>query len=304
MVVAQYVLTFREVLEAALLAAIILAFLVKTGRSSLARYAWYGVYAATAASFGIGAAVLVAYGTLSEVDKVLFEGMAALIAVAVLTSMIYWMAVRGRAIKGEVESRVEAAVTHGAMVGLASLTFVLVFREGLETVLFLTPFLVEDVGSTVLGALLGLGAGIALAYAIFRVGLKLDLRKFFYFTSILLILIAGGLAGYGVHELIKYAELRAVDLGWFGATAYALPILSDSLFGHKGAIGSIFAVMFGYTTSSEWGRLVVHVTYLAIALPLIIIVYRRPGWIRAFTIRLRGISGPRAATGATDPREH
>jgi len=83
-----------------------------------------------------------------------------------------------------------------------------------------------------------------------------------------------------------------------------LPILSDSLFGHKGAIGSIFAVMFGYTTSAEWGRLVVHVAYLAIALPLIIIVYRRPGWIRAFTMRLRGIAGPRAATGGTDPPKH
>src|SRR3972149_2979128 len=128
MVVAQYVLTFREVLEAALLAAIILAFLVKTGRSSLARYAWYGVYAAAAASFGIGAAVLVAYGTLSQVDKVLFEGMAALIAVAVLSSMIYWMAVKGRANKRQVENPVCAAASHAACVPLASPTFVLVFR--------------------------------------------------------------------------------------------------------------------------------------------------------------------------------
>jgi len=303
MVVAQYVLTFREVLEAALLAAIILAFLVKTGRSSLARYAWYGVYAATGASFGIGAAVLVAYGTLSQVDKVLFEGVAALIAVAVLTSMIYWMAVKGRTIKGEVENRVEAAVTHGTMVGLASLTFVLVFREGLETVLFLTPFLVVDVESTILGALLGLGAGIALSYAIFRVGLKLDLRKFFYFTSILLILIAGGLAGYGVHELIEYAELRAVDLGWFGATAYALPILSDSLFGHKGAIGSIFAVMFGYTVKPEWARVIGHAAYLAVALPLVVLIYRRPQTLARFARRVRALFRPSAgnATASRNP---
>src|SRR3989304_3761349 len=109
MVVAQYVLTFREVLEAALLAAIILAFLVKTGRSSLARYAWYGVYAATGASFGIGAAVLVAYGTLSQVDKVLFEGVAALIAVAVLTSIVDMNNFIGPPLQVKVENRVEAA---------------------------------------------------------------------------------------------------------------------------------------------------------------------------------------------------
>src|SRR3970282_1432281 len=250
MVVAQYLLTFREVLEAALLSAIILAFLVRTGRENMVRYAWYGIYVAIAASFGLGAAVWLAYGALSDSQRFLFEGVAALIAVAVLTSMIYWMAAKGRTLKREVETRVEAAVTQGAILGLSSVTFVLVFREGLETVLFLTPFLVADAVGTLIGAALGLAMGLALAFGVFRVGLKLDLRQFFYFTSLLLILLAGGLLGYGVHEVIDYAELRNVDLGWFGSTAYTLPIASDSLFHHKGVIGSIFAVMFGYTVSA------------------------------------------------------
>ena len=296
MVVAQYLLTFREVLEAALLTAIILAFLEKTGRERLVRYAWFGVYGATAASFGLGAVIWFAYGTLSDASKVLFEGIAALIAVAVLTSMIYWMAMKGRTIKREVESRVEVAVTQGAMLGLASLTFVLVFREGLETVLFLTPFLVADTSATLLGAALGLGAGLGLAFGIFRVGLKLDLRKFFYFTSVLLILLAGGLLGYGAHELIEYAEIQGTDLGWFGQTAYALPIAADSVFHHKGAIGSIFAVMFGYTVNPEWGRVVLHVVYLAITLPLIIVVYRRPDWARAAALRIRRLFRPSTAS--------
>jgi high-affinity iron transporter len=296
MVVAQYLLTFREVLEAALLCSIILAFLVRTGRTNLVRYAWYGIYAAAAASLGLGAAILLAYGSLSEAQRVLFEGIAALVAVAVLTSMIYWMAVKGRTLKGEVEGRVESAVTHGAIAGLVSSTFVLVFREGLETVLFLTPFLVQDAVLTVVGAALGLGAGIGLAYAIFRVGVKLDLRKFFYFTSILLILLAGGLLGYGIHELIEFGGISgAYDLGWWATTAYNLGLFGGSATAppdplhHKGYIGSIFAVLLGYSANPEWARVVAHAAYLAIALPLVIIVYRRPDLVVRFITRVRGL---------------
>jgi len=303
MVVAQYLLTFREVLEAALLTAIILAFLVKTGRPNLTRYAWYGVYGATSASVALGVGVWLAYGALSEADQVLFEGTAALIAVAVLTSMIYWMAARGRRMRQEVEDRVATAVSQGAILALVSLTFVLVFREGLETVLFLTPFLVGDPLATVAGALLGMGFGVGLAYLIFRVGVKLDIRKFFYFTSILLILVAGGLLGYGVHELLEYAEIQGVGLGWWAESAYVLPIASTDLFGHKGAVGSIFAVMFGYTVKGEWARVIAHLAYLAIALPLIITIYRRPDWVSRIVARVRRIFRLVAAEPKPGPHE-
>jgi high-affinity iron transporter len=302
-VVAQYLLTFREVLEAALLCAIILAFLVRTGRTNLVRYAWYGIYAAAVASVGLGAGILLAYGSLSDAQKVLFEGVAALVAVAVLTSMIYWMAVKGRTMKVEVEGRVEAAVTQGAIAGLISLTFVLVFREGLETVLFLTPFLVQDAGLTVLGAALGLGAGVGMAYAIFRVGIKLDLRRFFYFTSILLILLAGGLLGYGIHELIEYGEATgAYDAGWWATSAYNLGLFGGSATAppdplhHKGVIGSVFAVLLGYSSNPEWGRVVAHVSYLAVALPVVFAVYRRPDFVARFVARLRPSSRVAPAT--------
>jgi high-affinity iron transporter len=295
-------LTFREVLEAALLSAIILAFLVKTGRVHLARYAWFGIYGAIAASFGLGGAIWILYGILSKANQVLFEGVAALIAVGVLTSMIYWMAVKGRTLKAKVEGRVEAAISRGAILGLASLTFVLVFREGLETVLFLTPFLVQDTGQTLLGASLGLVAGTALAYAIFRMGLKLDLRKFFYFTSILLILLAGGLFGYGIHELIEYGKLQGTDFGWWGQAAYVLPIASDSLLGHKGAIGSVLSVMFGYSVNPEWARVIGHASYLGVTLPLVIIIYTRPGVLALIAARARAFMAPtpRSSPGAQE----
>ncbi|MFQ6013040.1 MAG: FTR1 family protein [Thermoplasmata archaeon] len=287
MVVAQYLLTFREVLEASVLTAIILSYLVATGRTAMKRYAGYGALVAVVASLVLGVAIWFLYGTLSEGNKVLFEGVAALIAVAVLTSVIYWMAIKARTIKSRIEGRVEAAVTQGALLGVAAATFVLVFREGLETVLFLTPFMVQDVVGTILGAVLGVGAGLGLAYAVFRFGVRLDLRKFFYFTSILLILLAGGLLGYAIHELLKYAAIQGTETGWWGQAAYVLPFSKASLFHNEGLIGSVFAVLVGYDVDPERARVFAHILYLTIALPLVIFIYRRPDAVAMLAARFR-----------------
>jgi high-affinity iron transporter len=297
LVVAQYLLTFREVLEASLLTAIILSYLVMTGRTGMKRYAWYGVLVALAVSLVFGIAIWFLYGSLSSANKVLFEGVAALIAVAVLTSMILWMALQARNVKSRVQGRVEAAATQGAILGVAVVTFVLVFREGLETVLFLTPFMVMDVSGTILGVALGVGAGLALAYAVFRFGVRLNLRRFFFFTSILLILLAGGLFGYAIHELLEFAAIQGTATGWWGQAAYTLPIASDSLLHHKGAIGSVFAVLFGYSVQPEWARLIAHVAYLATILPLVIFVYARPDAVARLGERFRRFRRSLAARG-------
>jgi high-affinity iron transporter len=274
--IGQYLITFRETLEAALITAIILAYLVRTDREHLKRYVWYGVYLAVIISLILGAIIWVVYGNLSKSSQVLFEGVAAFIAVIVLTSMIFWMITKGKEIKEEVEGRVGGMMTRGVVFGLVALALVLVFREGLETVLFLTPFLVTDAAGTIAGALLGILGAFVLSYFIFRVGMKINLHRFFYYSSILLILLAAGLAGYGTHELIEYGELTGGESSWFGSTAYALDISGDSVLHHKGAVGSIFAVMFGYTVKAEWGRVLIHLGYLFIVLPIVVIAYKRP----------------------------
>jgi high-affinity iron transporter len=101
--------------------------------------------------------------------------------------------------------------------------------------------------------------------------MKISLRRFFYFTSILLVLLAAGLIGYGIHELIEYTGPEA--WGWLGQSAYNLNIPEGNLFHHKGAVGSIFAVMFGYTVRAEWARGIIHVIYLAVVMPLVIWIY-------------------------------
>lgn len=275
LLIGQFLLAFREALEAALITAIILAYLARTKRKPLTRYAWYGVYLAVAASVIFGASIWFMYGNLSGPTKTLFEGVAALFAVSVLSSMIYWMASKGKELKKEVEKRVEAIVTRGATLALASFSFIVVFREGLETVLFLTSFLLEDPIGTLVGAFLGIVASLTLAYMVFVVGMKINIRKFFYFTSILLVLLAGGLAGYGVHELLEYSKDIGVELGWLGEHAYSLDIPKDNPLHHESIIGSILAVMFGYTVKAEWARVMVHLVYLAMALPLVVWVYKK-----------------------------
>ncbi len=272
--IGQTLITFREVLEAALITAIILAYLARTGRVRFSRYVWYGVYSAVAASLILGAVVWFAYGALPGATKALFEAVAAFTAVVVLTSMIFWMAIKGKQIKKEIERRVKVIVTRGAILSLVLFSFIIVFREGLETVLFLTPTLVTDAAGTIAGVIVGTLAALALSYAIFIVGKKISIRKFFYFTSVLLILLAAGLIGYGVHEAIDYnKDTGGPDLGWFDDKAYNLSIAESNPFHHKGAIGSVFAVMFGYSASPEWGRVVFHLAYLVVALPLVIRVY-------------------------------
>ncbi len=286
--IGQYLITFREALEAALIIIIVLAYLKRTDRLHLTKFVLYGVLIALGGSFVLGISIWIIYGGITDSQKVLFEGIAALVAVGVLTTMVLWMATKGKEIKGEVEKKLSTITTSGVALGLVGFSFIAVFREGLETVLFLTPFMVEDVGGTLLGATIGIITSLILNYLIFFVGMKINLRKFFYLTSVLLVFLAAGLIGYGIHELIEFGG--GANLGWFGTYAYDLNIASEHILSHKGAIGSIFAVMFGYTTKAEWGRIIFYLAYIGIFLPLVLWFYENP-YIVSIVNKIKSLVG-------------
>ncbi len=123
------------------------------------------------------------------------------------------MAVEEKNIKSEMEKRVESVASRGAIISLAFLGFIIFFSEGFETVLFLTLFLVTDTLATLAGMFFGILTAVLLAYGIFVVGMKISMQMFFYFTSIMLILLAGGLAGYATHELLGYYEETGFEVG-------------------------------------------------------------------------------------------
>ncbi|PTD94117.1 ferrous iron transporter [archaeon SCG-AAA382B04] len=267
----QYLITFREVLEASLIIGIIIAYMTRTDRKHLKKYVWEGTGLSILASTIIGIGILQIYNGLSETSMELFEGISAFIAVAVLTTMIIWMSRKGTKIKTEVKQKIETAATKGTVIGIISFSFIVVFREAFETILFLTPMATRDLTGTIIGAILGTISALIIAYLIFKVGIEIDIKKFFYFSSILLIFVASGLAGYGTHELIEVFEPN----GWIGTVAFDLGIPEKSLLGYEGPIGSIFSVMFGYTTKMSWLRLIIQFGYLIIALPTTILAYKK-----------------------------
>jgi high-affinity iron transporter len=274
-IIGQYLITFREAFEIALIIAIIIAYLARTGRRHLVPYVWYGVVLSLIVSLILGVVLWSVYGVLPKTYQLLFEAAGAYVAVIVLTSAVYWMATRGRHIREEIEKHIEGAVSQGAKLGLVALSFTVTFREGLEMVIFLLQFFLEDVLATLAGVALGSLTALLLSFGILVLGMKINLRRFFFLSSVLLTLIAGGLAGYGTHELLEYLEHAGLELGWLAEPAYDLGVPEESPFHHKGLIGSGLAVILGYTVKAEWARVIVHTLYLIVALPTVIRVYKQ-----------------------------
>src|SRR5262245_17383685 len=134
---AAFFLALREGLEASLIVGIVLAYLVKVGRKDAIRVALLGVGLALLLSLVVGVAISVTIGRLPLAVQATFEGLTAIAAVVVLTWMLFWMRRQGRAVKGQLESEVSAALDKGSARALVALAFVVVIREGLETTLFM-----------------------------------------------------------------------------------------------------------------------------------------------------------------------
>ncbi|MGW8181493.1 MAG: FTR1 family iron permease, partial [bacterium] len=161
-------ITFREALEAALIITIMITYLQKIGKKDLTKYSYLGAGTALIASLLLGTLLQAFYGGLGETASQLFEGIASLTAVAVLTSMIFWMTKHSREIRGELQTKIDQAVSQGEVYSIAALSFIAVAREGLETVLFLSATYVQDAAGTLLGAVIG---------AIIVLGLSVMLMK-------------------------------------------------------------------------------------------------------------------------------
>jgi len=259
-------ITFREALEAALIIAIMVSYLTKVGKGSLKRYAYIGTVAAIIVSFALGSVIQIVYGGLDEVTAELFEGGASLTAVVVLTYMIFWMTGHSRRIKGELQKKIDTAIERNELFGIATLAFMAVFREGLETVLFLSTAFFQDSIGTIIGISLGGTIVLTLAVILMKGISELNIKKFFLYTSVLLVVFATGLAGYGVHELIEAAEGRGFKIGFLGDEAYDLnPSLNSDgsypILHEKGVVGTILRALVGYDGNPEWLRVIVYIAY-------------------------------------------
>jgi high-affinity iron transporter len=240
LVLPSFLLSLREGLEAALIIGIVISTLRKINRSELIRVVWAGGLSAAGVSLLV-AVVLNRLGTsLEGRAEQVFEGITMLLASGVLTWMIFWMHRQARNMRNELESGVRRAASQNGRGGLFLLAFTAVLREGIELALFLTAAaLATDAQQVMSGALLGLGTAILLAWSLFASLLKLDLRRFFQVTGVLLILFAAGLFAHGVHEFIEASLIPPViapvwDLNFALDEKSTLGLMLGSLFGYNG----------------------------------------------------------------------
>ncbi len=256
MVVASFVIALREGIEAALIIGVILAYLKKIQQTRYNKYVYFGLGLATSISIVVAFGFEMLAGGFTGANEDIFEGLTSLIAVIVLTYMIFWMDRNSRRLKGELQEKIELAITQRQLYGLVSLAFFAVFREGLETVLFLAGvrFTTESSQETIIGGMLGLFIAAILGYLIIRGSVELNLRKFFRITGIVLLIFAAGLFAFGVHELIEAGWLPP---GLGGERVYDIShFLSD-----KSTVGSLLRALVGYNDNPFFWEAIAYVMF-------------------------------------------
>jgi len=260
-------ITLREGLEISLVVAIMLAYLNKTGRADRKGPVAVGVLAAAMASIILGVAFRQLVGEFEGKWEKAIEGVLALLAVAVLTWMIFWMRSNARGIASDLHRRIDEAVDKSNF-ALAFIAFVAVGREGFETALFLLGAdTASDSGSSVvIGGLIGLVIASVIGVVLYAGSTKVDIKAFFNWTGLLLVLFAAGLFGKGIHELRELFELNS---SW-----YATPVwtIESGAFA-EGTSYDFLKGLLGWHKSPERIRFVAYFAYL---IPCLWFYFRDP----------------------------
>jgi high-affinity iron transporter len=216
---ANFLIGLREGLEAALVVSILIAYLVKTGRTDRIREVWVGVVVAIALSVGFGAVLTFTSSTMSFEAQEAFGGLMSICAVGLVTWMIFWMRRTGRHLRRELEGKMAAALDVGPL-ALIVIAFVSVAREGIETSLFIWSTTQATSGTQpFLGAVLGLLTATALGYLIYRSAIQINLAKFFQYTGAGLVVVAAGVLAYGLHDLQEARWLPGLTSTVFDVSA-------------------------------------------------------------------------------------
>ena len=260
----SFLVTSRETLEASLVVGIVLAYLNRTNNQNYRKTVYYGI------GFGILASVISAFvftffaGGFEGKAEQVFEGITMLIGAFLLTTMILWM-MQQRHISKEIEGRVERHLTNSkplfSHIGIFLLIFIAIIREGVETVIFLNAINYAS-GINFIGGTLGIIAAIILGYLFFVGFKKINLKKLFNVSSILLILFAAGLVAHGVHEFEEAGLVSGIITPLFDI---------NHILNEKGIVGSFLKGLFGYNGNPSLLEVIAYAAYLGV----IFILYKR-----------------------------
>ncbi|MFF9805547.1 iron uptake transporter permease EfeU [Streptomyces coeruleorubidus] len=199
----NYLIGLREGLEASLVVCILIAYLVKTDRRDALRPIWIGIGIAVALALGFGCALEFGSQELTFEAQEALGGSLSILAVGLVTWMVFWMRRTARHLKSELHGKLDAALAMGTG-ALVATAFLAVGREGLETALFVWASVhAASDGSPrpLLGVALGLSTAVLLGWLFYRGALRIDLARFFTWTGGMLVVVAAGVLAYGFHDL-------------------------------------------------------------------------------------------------------
>ena len=235
---ANFLIALREGVEASLIVGILVAYLAKTGRRDLLPRLWAGVALAAAVPLGLGAIMTWGPYTLSFQAQEILGGTLSLVAVALVTWMIFWMGEHSREYSAHIKADAARTMETGSDWGVVWIAVVAVGREGIETALFVWATVkssaTTSVSAPALGVLTGLLAAAVVGWLVYTGAARINLHTFFTATGVLLILVAAGIVSYGIGDLQEASVLP----GW-GAPLYDVSGWFD---------GSIA----GWLTTSSW----------------------------------------------------
>ena len=233
---ANFLIGLREGLEAGIIVGILVAYVRKLGRDDVLTRLWIGIGAAIALSLGTGAILTWGPYGLSFQGQEILGGSLSILAVGLVTWMIFWMGTHARGLKHDLQTQLDAAIA-GAGMGIVVIGFVSVAREGVETALFIWAS-VQSSGNAAVGtagAGLGILAAVVIAYLIYRGFVRINLSRFFTVTGLFLVLVAAGVLSYGIGDL----QEAAVIPGW-GQPAFSVAGLVPPSSWYGTILGGLF----------------------------------------------------------------
>ncbi|MCV7347262.1 iron uptake transporter permease EfeU [Mycolicibacterium rhodesiae] len=247
----------REGLEAGIIVMVLVAFLVKSDRRDALKWVWLGVGAAVLMTVVVFLTIQYGTYTITGLAAEAIAGVASLVAVVIVTSMVLWMRKASASMSGELRAGMSKALETGAFAVFA-LAFLAVGREGVETALFMVGFAEAETAWPLLGLLIGVLVAAAIAWGMYAGAVRINLAKFFSYTGVFLILVAAGVLSYGIGAL--------QTVGWLpGLGSKAFDISSE----HWSAwYGEIVQGVFNITPTPTVLQLICWLAYIVLVLAL------------------------------------
>lgn len=277
-----FLIAFREVLEALLIVGIITTYLKRTDNKKFVKYVWIGAGLAVVASFLVALLFQVVFtGFAAMGSETYLKVSIILISSMLLTQMVFWMAEHSKDMKANVEGKMSKYITTGNVVGMVIHSFLVVVREGVETVFFFAAITGGNIGAALQGwgSISGLLVAAAVSYMFFKGTMRVPLKTFFKVTGAFIVLVAAGLLVQGISILQDIKLLGSVaphvyDITWFlpeHPIDYAhylrdhgtAPLLS-------GDIGIFLKAFLGYSAMPSLEEVMAYIGYFVILYMLIV----------------------------------